>query len=182
MDKLVGPTEESNWLIPEKLIVGSCPITLEEMKDIAEEGVDCLVCLLNHEDFSSRISKKKYKRLASSAKIKKVIFKPIADGDITSDKRAFGIAEMIISTLENGGIIYLHCWGGHGRAGTIGTMVLGQWYKVSFEEVIYFLQKSHQTRSEGGHYPTPQTEEQMYQASRFFEENNLPIIRQLIKI
>ena len=182
MNKLVGPTEESNWLIPKKLIVGGCPVTLEEMEDIAEEGVDRLVCLLDNDDFSSHISQDEYKRLARSAGIKKIIFAPIADGDITKDERAFSIANKIIKALENSRIIYLHCWGGHGRAGTIGAMVLGQWYQVSFQEVIAFLQKAHQTRSEGGHYPTPQTEEQMYQASRFFEENNLPIIRQLIKI
>ena len=74
MNKLVGPTEESNWLIPEKLIVGGCPVTLEEMEDIAEEGVDRLVCLLDHEDFSSHISQNEYKSLAPSAGIKKFIF------------------------------------------------------------------------------------------------------------
>ncbi len=174
MNKLVGPTDESNWLIPEKLIVGGCPVTSEEMEDIAEEGVDLLVCLLDRDDFSSHISKKEYKRLARSAGIN-IIFNPIADGDITSDRRAFSIARMLVQILENNHIVYLHCWGGHGRAGTIGAMVLGLWYKVPFEEVIAFLQKSHKTRSEGGHYPTPQTEEQIYQASRFFVAENLPI-------
>ena len=175
MNKLVGPTEESNWLIPEKLIVGGCPVTLEEMEDIAEEGVDRLVCLLDHDDFSSHISKKEYKSLARSAVIKKVIFNPIADGDITSDKRAFRIAKMVIEALENGQIVYLHCWGGHGRAGTIGAMVLGRWYNAPFLKVIPFLQKAHQTRSEGGHHATPQTEEQIYQVARFFEDENIPI-------
>jgi len=175
MNDLVGPTEESNWLIPEKLIVGGCPVTPEEVEDIANEGVKLLVCLLDREDFSSRISKKDYKNLAQSVKIN-VIFKPIADGDITTDRRAFSIARMVAKTLEKEHIIvYLHCWGGHGRAGTIGAMVLGLWYREPFEEVISFLQKGHQTRLEGGHHPTPQTEEQMYQISRFFVANNIPI-------
>ena len=174
MDDLVGPTEESNWLIPGKLIVGSCPVTPEEMDDIAEEGVDLLVCLLDREDFSSRISKKDYKRLARKVGIG-VMFKPIADGDITTDRRAFSIARMIVKTLKTGDVVYLHCWGGHGRAGTIGAMILGLWYRIPFVEVISFLQKSHQTRPEGGHYPTPQTEEQIYQVSRFFVAENIPI-------
>lgn len=174
MDDLVGPTEESNWLIPGRLMVGGCPVTAEEMEDISEAGADLLVCLLNRDDFASRISKKKYKRFARNVGLN-VIFKPIADGDITTDRRAFSIARMIVEKLENGDVVYLHCWGGHGRAGTIGAMVLGLWYRIPFQEVIEFLQKAHQTRSEGGHYPTPQTEEQIYQVSRFFVDEGLPI-------
>ena len=172
---LVGPTEESNWLIPGKLIVGCCPLSLEEAEDIAREGVDMFVCLLDRDDFSSRISKKKYKSLARSVGID-VIFKPIADGDITTDKKAFSIARMIFQALKTGHVVYLHCWGGHGRAGTIGAMVLGLWwYRVPFEEVIAFLQKAHQTRSEGGQYPTPQTKDQIDQVVRFFEKEYIPI-------
>jgi len=172
---LIGPTEESNWLIPEKFMVGSCPITPEEVEDIAQEGIDLFVCLLDRDDFSSRISKKKYNNLAQSEGID-VIFKPIADGDITTDKKAFSIARMIFQALKKGHMVYLHCWGGHGRAGTIGAMVLGLWwYRVPFEEVIAFLQKAHQTRSEGGQYPTPQTKDQIYQVARFFVDEGIPI-------
>ena len=176
MDPLVGPTEESNWLIPGKLIVGSCPITLEEMEDIAKKGGDdLLVCLLDRDDFSSHISKKDYNKLARAAKME-VIFKPIADGDITSDKRASSIAWMVYEALnEDDRIVYLHCWGGHGRAGTIGAMVLGLWYRTPFVEAIAFLQKSHQTRLEGGNYPTPQTKEQINQVLRFYRKENISI-------
>lgn len=174
MTDLVGPTEESNWLIPGKLIVGSCPITFEEMEDIAEEGVDFLVCLLDHEDFSSRISKKEYTNLAQSVGFN-VIFNPIPDGDIISDEEAFNIARMIMGLLFDDYIVYLHCWGGHGRAGTIGAMVLGDWYGISFQEAIYLLQRAHRSRSEGGKHRTPQTKVQIYQASRFFEKQGLPI-------
>ncbi len=177
MDNLVGPTEESNWLIPGRLIVGGCPVTAEEMEDISEAGVDLLVCLLNRDDFASRISKKKYKRFARNVGIE-TVFRPIADGDITTDRRAFSIARMVAERLETGDVVYLHCWGGHGRAGTIGAMILGLWYRIPFQEAIEFLQKAHQTRSEGGHYPTPQTEEQIYQASRFFVDESLPIFSQ----
>ena len=175
MDDLVGPTEESNWLIPGRLIVGSCPVTPEEMEDISKEGTDLLVCLLDHDDFASGISKKDYKRLARNVGIE-TVFRPIADGDITTDRRAFSIAQMVVKKLESGDLVYLHCWGGHGRAGTIGAMVLGAWYRrIPFQEIIEFLQKAHQTRSEGGHHPTPQTEEQIYQVSRFFVDEGLPI-------
>ena len=175
MTMLVGPTEESNWLIPGKLIVGSCPITSEEVEDIAQEGVDTFVCLLDRDDFSSYISKKDYKTLLRSMDIN-VIFKPIADGDITTDHRAFSIAWMIFEELKKeGSVIYLHCWGGHGRAGTIGAMVLGLWYREPFVEVISFLQKAHQTRIEGGHHPTPQTKDQIYQVARFFVDEGIPI-------
>ena len=174
MDMLVGPTEESNWLIPGKLIVGCCPLSLEEAEDIAREGVDMFVCLLDRDDFSSHFSKKEYKKLARSVEVE-VIFKPIADGDITTDRKAFSIARMIFMALKNGHVVYLNCWGGHGRAGTIGAMVLGLWYRVPFEEVIAFLQNAHQTRPEGGQHPTPQTEDQIYQVSRFFVAEDIPI-------
>ena len=175
MHRFIGPTEESNWLIPGKLIVGGCPLTPEEVENIAQEGVTTFVCLLDRDDFSSYISKKEYKALARPFNIK-VVCKPIPDGDITTDSRAFSIARMIFRNLKRKGIVvYLHCWGGHGRAGTIGAMVLGLWFRKPFVDIISFLQNSHQTRAEGGDHPTPQTEEQIYQVARFFEEENIPI-------
>ncbi len=174
MNALLGPTEESNWLIPEHLMVGACPLTVEEAEDIAREGVNLFVCLLDRDDFSSHLSRKKYKSLIRSAG-GEMIFQPIADGGITTDRKAFSIARKIFRALNRGDVVYLHCWGGHGRAGTIGAMVLGLEYRVPFEEVIEFLQKAHQTRAEGGHHPTPQTEDQIYQVARFFDAEDIPI-------
>ena len=48
---LRGPTPGSNWLIPNRLLVGECPADAEELQPILDEGIDTLVCLLDDEDF-----------------------------------------------------------------------------------------------------------------------------------
>lgn len=52
--------------------------------------------------------------------------------------------------LEEGEVMYVHCWGGRGRAGTVGACLLIRAYKISAEEALVRVQRAFDTRGDGG--------------------------------
>ena len=44
---------------------------------------------------------------------------PIRDCSITDDDRVLDLARSLVRAISQGEVIYLHCWGGHGRTGTV---------------------------------------------------------------
>jgi len=168
--KLRGPGPASNWLIPGKLLVGECPTTTQEARLIFEKGIDTFISLLDDVDHRTHISREAYLEATEGALGIQPIWIPIPDGDVTSDRVAFKLAHDIVDFLKRGGEAYLHCWGGHGRAGTIGAMTLGLWYDWSLAETLGFLEKSHSARKEGSFHDSPQSIPQVRQIARFFHK------------
>jgi alanine transaminase len=69
----------------------------------------------------------------------------------------------------NGGAVYLHCWGGKGRSGTVGAAVLAMLYAGASEaEVLARLRAAFSTRGLPGE--TPETDSQLLTLSRFVRE------------
>jgi len=46
------------------------------------------------------------------------------------------LALELISRLKNGARIYLHCWGGHGRTGTLVSIILSILYDLTAQEAM----------------------------------------------
>ena len=115
-------------VIPGKFLAGEYPIyprgrdarSEKRLEATLRYGVTTFVDLTREED-----GLMPYVTLAreTANKIgKKVFYRrfPIRDGDIPpSDDFTAGILDFIDLTVENGGCVYLHCWGGIGRTGTI---------------------------------------------------------------
>jgi hypothetical protein len=85
---------------------------------------------------------------------------PITDLSVPSPEQLEGIVEEISVRLKEGDVMYLHCWGGRGRAGTIGACVLGRMYGLDAEEALERVQRSFDTRNDGGR-KSPETDEQV---------------------
>ncbi len=51
--------------------------------------------------------------------------------------------------LGQGRGVYLHCWGGRGRAGTFGACLLAHMYGMSAEEALMRVQRAFSTRGDG---------------------------------
>ena len=47
----------------------------------------------------------------------------------------------------------MHCWGGRGRAGTLGACMLGDLYGIDAEEALLRIQKAFDTRGDPGAMP-----------------------------
>lgn len=56
---------------------------------------------------------------------------PIRDCGITDDERVLELSRTLVKAISEGEIIYLHCWGGHGRTGTLVCIMLHLMYSVS---------------------------------------------------
>lgn len=84
---------------------------------------------------------------------------PIVDLNIpdTSVLRA-ALAELQ-QLLLRGRRVYLHCWGGRGRAGTIASTLLMQAYELEAAEALERVQRSFSTRCDSVPL-SPETEEQ----------------------
>ncbi|KIY95054.1 MAP kinase phosphatase 6 [Monoraphidium neglectum] len=61
--------------------------------------------------------------------------------------------------LAAGDKVYLHCWGGRGRAGTVGACLLAQMYGLSADEALERVQRAFDTRRDNERL-SPETDEQ----------------------
>lgn len=56
---------------------------------------------------------------------------PIVDCGVTDDERVLQLCRKLVLDITKGEVIYLHCWGGHGRTGTVVSIMLHLMYGVS---------------------------------------------------
>lgn len=84
---------------------------------------------------------------------------PIVDLSIPNMGQLDDVVNCAIERIEKGDVLYLHCWGGRGRAGTVGACILGKLYGVGGEEALERVQRAFDTRNDGGR-KSPETEEQ----------------------
>ncbi len=55
---------------------------------------------------------------------------PIVDCGVTDDDRVLSLCRELVKDITEGEVIYLHCWGGHGRTGTVVCIMLHIMYGV----------------------------------------------------
>lgn len=74
---------------------------------------------------------------------------PIRDCGITDDERVLELSRTLVKAISEGEVIYLHCWGGHGRTGTLVCIMLHLMYSVcqysmkTLNVVLFLGQKNH---------------------------------------
>ena len=69
---------------------------------------------------------------------------------------------------DGGGAVYLHCWGGRGRAGMVAAAALARLYGVPAEEALARVDRALKTREPEGR--APQTDEQVEFVRQFAGE------------
>ena len=62
------------------------------------------------------------------------------------------LVEQLKGFILDGQVVYMHCWGGRGRAGTIASCFLASCYHLSAEETADRIQLAFDTRNDGGAY------------------------------
>ncbi|GFH24977.1 tyr_phosphatase_2 domain-containing protein, partial [Haematococcus lacustris] len=89
-----------------------------------------------------------------------------ADGNVTTDSAMNRLAEDCIERVLRGEKLYIHCWGGHGRTGTLVAIMLGRLYNLPYTTALRYCQAFHDSRIYPQGVRSPQTPVQRAQVRR----------------
>jgi hypothetical protein len=165
------PYPRSYWADPGKLLAGCYPGSdipthaEEKLNGLLRCGVSCVINLMEEDetDHSGRSFIPYESHLATLARHRgaSMVFHrlPIVDMDIPTVAGMQRILETIDSAVESGQVVYVHCWGGRGRTGTVIGCHLLRHRLVPDGGALDHLTALTQHQCEE-FWPTPQTSEQ----------------------
>ncbi|MEW5309729.1 MAG: hypothetical protein WDW38_001591 [Sanguina aurantia] len=179
-----GPTPWSNWVIPGRVIAGAYPASLDDaeteriLSTMLELGMNTFVCLqaevnINTPEHAWRAGHGLRPYIKDAQKIlskahetgspritqQKIDFLhlPIIDGNVTTDSALNRLAEDVMERVVRGEKLYIHCWGGHGRTGTLVAVMLGRLYGLPYTTALRYTQAFHDARVYPQGVRSPQT-------------------------
>lgn len=138
------------------IIVGARPIE-DTLKSILDTGVTLFVNLEDHKSGDPFWYEPKL-----DTKVK-VIRLPTPSGMPPKKKDALVATDKVLDAYKNKQKIYIHCNGGHGRAGTFAALVIGIMHDLDAFSAIAEIEKSRDTRQDisRNFVPTPETDKQV---------------------
>ncbi len=143
--QLQGPTSRSNWLVPGMVLAGDRTATEsdEKVQALLRQGITTFVNLQSRgegQDYRPRVLK-----LNPSARFLSL---PIPDRLTTSDAQVSRFVLDLASRLLEGEVLYVHCRGGHGRTGTVCSLLLGLLYELRGGHALALYQALHDLRQQ----------------------------------
>jgi hypothetical protein len=182
---LRGPTVYSNWVVPGVVMVGAYPGMMDDqqndynLKLFLKLGLDTFVCLQS--ELTLEIPENIWRTgeglrpyFLDFKRITKRSMKwhhcPIIDCNVTEDEVVETLVEALLVDIEEGRKLYVHCWGGHGRAGIIVCLLLARLYNLPAKEALKRVQKYHDCRIEPQQCKSPQTLVQRDQVRRLLKK------------
>jgi hypothetical protein len=91
---------------------------------------------------------------------------PIPDGGTAPDAALSALASDVAARVRSGQVVYAHCWGGHGRTGSLVAVVLARLYGLPAEAALRATQACHDARVFPQGTRSPQTQAQRLQVAR----------------
>ena len=157
----IPPIPDSYWVIPQRLLAGEYPGSFypddarAKLRLFLDAGVNYFVDLT----FASE-PREPYAFLLNeeaAARGVTVIHErlPIPDGDIPTTQEMTHILDAIDAALHAGRTVYVHCWGGHGRTGTVVGCHFVR-HGMTAEQALAEVARLHAT-TPGAAIPSPQT-------------------------
>ena len=160
------PIPNSYWVIPGRFLAGEYPGSLLEPEArgklcrIMETGITCFIDLTEPGEASLHpyepLLMEEAARLNKKVQCTRL---PIQDCGIPTYETMEKIQKTIANALGNGENIYLHCWGGRGRTGTVVGCYLVQ-QGMAAEEALEQIRRWRQPTSKS-YFPSPETNSQI---------------------
>ena len=131
MDDLAVPFPRSYWVVHEKFLAGYFPGSRDsstagrKLEGLLEHGVRHVINLMEaHErNFNGEIFvpyEQQLENISATADIPiKLVHMPIRDTDVPTVEGMVAILDEIDRAIQQNPRVYLHCWGGRGRTGTV---------------------------------------------------------------
>lgn len=156
-DKFDPPQPRSNFITNDgRVIVGPFPPTEGEgsISDLYDYGVTHIANLTETPDYKVDIPEDL------------IIYDlPIKNGGVPSQSAGLDLVDTLLDIYKNepDSIIYIHCMGGHGRAGTIGALFIGKLEHLYADEAIEWIEEAHDSREDKSRnfIPTPESQMQV---------------------
>ena len=159
------PTKSSYWVVPGKLLGGAYPGAPDpeghrkKVTDLLDSGVRAVVNLMeedetNHEGQSFTPYEELVRSLAPEAICQRFAVKDLSVP--TVDQMA-GILDAVDDHLDQGRTVYVHCWGGVGRTGTVVACWMLRHGLATGEDVLDKLKLLRRQDVERGHRESPET-------------------------
>eukprot|EP00912_Choanoflagellata_sp_UC4_P001435 UC4_evm7s893 len=196
---LRGPTQSMFWIVPGRILCGPYPgsINDEEHTDILltllETGIQTFACLQAEVDQEvppelwkqgPDVAVRPYMadvRYLQSTDPKFQALGPIStvqvhipDMGIAEDDAVSRAVSHLIRDLKANKTIYLHCWGGHGRTSTVGSIIIGRLYGLGPTDCMDFIQVAHDQREDHLGLRVPATAAQRNQVKRLLKNEHHP--------
>jgi len=159
------PIDDSYWLVPGKLLAGEYPgaRTKDEarrkLRSFLDAGVTFFLDLTEEDEGLEPYAPLLQEE--ATARERKVVHRrlPISDLDVPTTERMSEIQQTIATALESGQTVYVHCWGGIGRTGTVlGCYLVEQ--EVSVKEALTEIQRRRRRTSDAWK-KSPETQAQV---------------------
>lgn len=171
MSNTTIPFERSYWVLPNKLLAGEIPSSkdnfrkLQKIQNLLDSDIDIIINLMEVvemnfdneqlEDYTASLMNEANKK---NKKIE-VLRYAIKDLSIPGENFMIEILNKIDHSINNGKKVYIHCWGGVGRTGTvIGCYLIRHGYAAP-KQVIDTINYLKRTTSIS-HRNSPETLEQ----------------------
>ena len=194
-DQYVGSTDESNWVMPGWLLVGahSASVNDEENYSLLQSScrVSMFVCLQKEYQtegvteemwrhglalyyfFDSALEvtncfalMRTWRSRTCASRRNSSLHFPIEDCSAGDDDAVLELAEQLVEHLLHGETLYVHCWGGHGRTGTLICIMLHMMYEMEAIDAMRRCQFVHDLRRVPIQVGSPQTQAQRNQVCR----------------
>lgn len=163
MDPTV-PFPDSYWVIPGKFLAGEYPGAREEqaarrkLRALIRAGVDLCIDLTEPGELPPytdwlRAEAEEYMRSVEHMRF------PIPDFTAPSPKLVREVLDTIDAAIADGRVVYLHCWGGIGRTGTIVGCYLVRHGRTGRDAVADIAELRSATPNRI--YPSPESPDQL---------------------
>ena len=160
------PIANSYWVIPNRFLAGEYPAAFgaerirKRLDALLEAGLDTFI-KLTHENELPDYAPALHERAADHQKFVHILPFPIADFGLPTRDQMTTILNAIDDALASGRNIYMHCWGGVGRTGTVVGCYLVRHGMTGNDALAQLTQWWEDDPRRAIHPRTPETKEQI---------------------